>query len=771
MLSFAFAAIAILTAPVRPAASAHNDSAPVGAPVAVLYSLRGRVADSNNTPIGGVQVTLVELSRRATTDKSGDFVFTDVPAGRYTLVARRLGYAAVSDTVRIVPGQQVQVRDQFGIRPQVVLRLTRLATDIEPVVVTATRDATDVDRSPFPVQQLSGDRLQREQSFSLSGATDGLAGVHNLTTGQQIGKPVIRGLTGARVLVLDDGHRLEDYSWSDEDGPSIDARLAQRVEVIRGPASVLYGSDAIGGVVNAVPAALPDASGGNFVRSTAELTGATNNREGGLLLGAEGAHSRIGWRATAIARFAEDMETPDGKLENTKYSAVTGEAAAAYHSSRGTSTLRYARYGCECHLLEANAPAKPEGSGEEEGPERKASDDRVQYTGNYIVGKFRLEPKLQWQRHSLAEMSDELGPGGEPTGVESEVFNLLLNTTTADVLLHHGEGGKVHGTLGISGEYQTSDSRGIIPLVPDARLTSGGLFGFEQVDLGKVSLTAAARGDANSLHADANADLDLADQSRSTSAFSGDLGVIVRPISDLSLTANVGRAFRSPTLFELFANGPRLGEARYEIGDPTLDPETSLNLDGSIRWGNQRVRAEVAGFHNRIDDFIYIAPTGEQQGTLDVYRYEHALATLYGGEVSADVDPTRMLTLRARYDLVRGTNEDTDEPLPLMPPPRTTLEAELHGAALGWADHAHAGLDVEINAKQTHLGPFDTATDGYTILGLDAGIARRLGSRPIRFDIRVRNLTDKAYKSFLSRYKSFALDPGRNVLIRLGMDF
>jgi iron complex outermembrane receptor protein/hemoglobin/transferrin/lactoferrin receptor protein len=196
-----------------------------------------------------------------------------------------------------------------------------------------------------------------------------------------------------------------------------------------------------------------------------------------------------------------------------------------------------------------------------------------------------------------------------------------------------------------------------------------------------------------------------------------------------------------------------------------------LNLDGSIRWGNQRVRAEVAGFHNRIEDFIYIAPTGEQQGTLQVYRYEHALATLYGGEVSADVDPVRMLTLRARYDMVRGTNEDTNEPLPLIPPPRTTLEAELHGVALGWADNAHAGVDVEINAKQTHLGQFDTATDGYTLLGLEAGIARRLGSRPIRFDIRVRNLTDKAYKSFLSRYKSFALDPGRNVLLRLSMDF
>jgi hypothetical protein len=188
------------------------------------------------------------------------------------------------------------------------------------------------------------------------------------------------------------------------------------------------------------------------------------------------------------------MTTPDGKLENTKYAAVTGAAAAAYQASRGTSTLRYARYGCECHLLEANEPPKPDAGEEGGGPERKASDDRVQFTGNYVAGRFRLGPKLQWQRHSLAEVSDELGPGGAPTGVETEVFNLLLNTTTADLLLHHGEEGQVHGTLGITGEYQTSDSRGIIPLVPDARLTAGGVFGFEQVDLGRVSIVAGARG-------------------------------------------------------------------------------------------------------------------------------------------------------------------------------------------------------------------------------------------------------------------------------------
>ncbi|HUQ83757.1 MAG TPA: TonB-dependent receptor [Gemmatimonadaceae bacterium] len=724
-------------------------------------SIRGRVADSTGKPLVSAKVTLVELGRVASTDANGAFVLANVPAGRYTVVARRLGYSSASRVVSVADGERAVVE----------LRLPMIMGDLEPVVVTATRDAIDVRQSPLPVSELAGDRLHREQSVSLASAIDRLPGVHGLTTGQQIGKPVIRGLSGSRVLVLDNGHRLEDYSWSDEDGPSVAARLAQRVEVIRGPASVLYGSDAIGGVVNVIPAALPDATAGRFTRTMAELSGASNNREAGVLLGAEGARSRIGWRATGIARLAEDLTTPDGKLENTKFSSVSGDAALGLHSSRGTSAVRYARYGGEFRLLEANEPPRPPGAEEEEeGPERKLSDDRVQFTGNYMLPKFRLEPKLQWQRHQLAEMSDELGPGGAPTGVETEVFNLLLNTLSADVLAHHAVG-RMHGTLGVTGEYQTSDSRGLIPLVPDARVTSVGAFGFEQVDVGSLSIVAGLRGDSRSLSSDANADLGLNDQSRHASALSGDIGVVLHPTTDLAMTANVGRAWRAPTLFELFANGPRLGEARYEIGDATLDPETSLNLDGSLRWSAHRVRAEVAGFRNRINDFIYVAPTGQQQGNLQVYRYQHALATLTGGELSADVDATNLLTLRGRYDFVKGTNEDADVPLPLIPPHRTTLEADVHSATLGWAEQAYAGVDVEITSEQTRLGQFDTPTDGYTLLGLDAGIARHIGSHPFRLDVRVRNLTDKRYASFLSRYKAFAPDPGRNILVRLSTEF
>src|SRR2546427_215714 len=179
-------------------------------------------------------------------------------------------------------------------------------------------------------------------------------------TGPVHGRRAPRGLGGARVLALVNGSRLEDYSWSDEDGPSVDPRLAERIEVIRGPASVLYGSDALGGVVNVIPAELPDANGGPaFARSGLELSGATNNAELGGALRVEGASGRLGWRATAIGRHAADLHTPAGELDNTGFGALSGEAAVGLRGSRGGAALRYARYGGEVKLLEANGPPVP----------------------------------------------------------------------------------------------------------------------------------------------------------------------------------------------------------------------------------------------------------------------------------------------------------------------------------------------------------------------------------------------------------------------------
>lgn len=723
-------------------------------------TLSGRVADPDGHAVAGATVVVVELHRVALTQTDGRFRFADIPPGRYTLTVRGLGFAPLARQVS-VPGATT-----------LDLTLERTSVWVEPVTVTATRTPIDVLSSPLPTEALSEDRLRRAQSVSLAHALAELPGINALTTGQQIGKPVIRGLSGPRVLVLEDGSRLEDYSWSDEDGPSVDARLAQRVEVIRGPASVLYGSDALGGVVNVIPEELPDANGGpRAMRTSFETSGASNNAELEGAARVEGASGGWGWRLFGIGRFASSLHTPAGELDNTGFSSISGEAAVGKRGARGNTTLRYTRYGGEFKLLEAEGPA----TGETGGPERKLSDARVQLAGDYHLGGVRLETKAQWQRHSLIEVSDTgTGSGGAP--LEGTAFDLLLNTLTLDVLAHHTVGTRIRGTLGASGFYQTNDTRGRIPLVPDARARSAAVFVFEEAGLGRMSVLAGGRVDLRRLTADSNAMLRLSAQTRDYTAFSGNVGLVYR-VGAAALTANLGRAWRAPTLFELFSNGPHLGEARYEIGDAGLKPEAGTNVDVGVRWRGARFRVELAGYRNAIERFMYITPTDSvvtvstsPPDSLRVYRYQQADARLLGGEAAVEVEVAAPLTLHARADAVRGTNRATGDPLPLVPPARAALGAELHHDRAGrWADRAYAGAEVEVVTRQTRLNPLDIPTGGYTLLNLSAGFVRPLFGRACHVDLAVRNATNVSYRSFLSRYKEFALDPGRNVVLRISL--
>jgi len=719
-------------------------------------TLSGRVTDADGNAVAAATVLVTELHRVALSQADGTFGFADIPAGRYTVTVRGLGFAPLAQAVAVAGHTTLDAA------------LRRTSVWVEPITVTATRAPLDAALSPLPTASLSEDRLRREQSVSLAHSLAQLPGVNALATGQQIGKPVIRGLAGPRVLVLEDGSRLEDYSWSDEDGPSVDARLAQRVEVIRGPASVLYGSDALGGVVNVIPEELPDANRGpRRMRTGFELAGASNNAELEAAARVEGAAGAWGWRLFGVGRFASSLHTPAGELDNTGFSALSGEAAVGTRSARGSTTLRYTRYGGEFKLLEAEGPA----AGETGGPERKLSDNRVQLAGDYLVGGVRLETKAQWQLHSLIEVSDTgVSPGGQP--LEGTAFDLLLNTFTLDVLAHHTPGKRVSGTLGVWGLAQSNDTRGRIPLVPDARIGSGAVFAFERAALGRVSVSVGGRVDVRRLTSDANATLGLAAATRDYTALSGNAGVVYRPAPSLALTANLGRAWRAPTLFELFSNGPHLGEARYEIGDQTLKPEAGTNADVGMRWQRARVRVELAGYRNAVGRFIYITPTDSfvhvtPTDSLRVYRYAQADARLLGAEAGVEAEVATPLTVRARVDAVRGTNRATSEPLPLVPPARGALGAELHGAALGWADRAYVGAEVETATRQTRLNPLDVATTGYTLLNLSAGIERPLLGRDAHIDLAVRNLTNVSYRSFLSRYKEFALDPGRNITLRV----
>src|SRR5215475_8432269 len=423
----------------------------------------GRVLDRAGAPVAGATVTLVELHRATTSDESGRFRFAGIPRGSFTLSARRIAYASGAATVIVADAAAT-----------VDVILPSGAQRIEPVNVTATRAPTSPLTAPLSTSVLTGDQVDREGGVSLAHSVSTLSGVRNVSTGQEIGKPMIRGLFGPRILVLADGSRLEDYSWSEEDGPSIDARIAQRIEVIRGPASVLYGSEALSGVVNVVPADLPYSPDGTKQRREAiEVYGASNNVEMGGALMAEGSQSRFGWRAMGTGRFSLNYQTPNGEVPNSSFWAFNGEGAFGIRGDHGNTTFRAAHYGGEFHLLESTGPevADPEG-----GPVRQVLDDRLQMTNDYLTHGIRFETKAQFQRHSLAEVSDDcVPPPGQTTCTpvkDQQAFGLVLNTGTIDFLAHHAVGDALTGTVGVSGMYQSSSSSGPIFIVPSATINS-----------------------------------------------------------------------------------------------------------------------------------------------------------------------------------------------------------------------------------------------------------------------------------------------------------
>lgn len=760
----------------------HRNATAAFVPLQQSIDISGDTKDAAGKPIEGVRVTIAELGLEATTNADGHYKFTGLRAGRYTLAARKVGFTT---PIAVTTSASGNATHNFT--------LVRSAMLLEPVTVTATSGPSESRLSTRSIGVLHQDELRNNASISLAHSLVALPGVRSVSTGLQIGKPMIRGLYGARVLTLEDGMRLEDYSWSEEDAPSIDARLAQRVEVIRGPASVLYGSDALGGVINVIPEALPFTASGTRVRHTSvEVFGASNNFETGGSARVDGANGRVGWRASGTGRFAGSIHTPAGEVEHTGLGAATFEGAMGYRGNASNSTLRFALYGGEFQLLEANGPesnlqsngTRPfsalklaQAADSDGGPVRKLLDTRVQLVHERAVGALRLEAKAQWQRHSLMEVSDDCLPDpGQPVCSATQIadskdkpaFDLLLNTSTIDVLAHHGGSGTVHGTLGISGMYQSNDSRGPIFLVPDASISSVGAYAAEQVQAGRFTVEGSARVDHRTMNATANSQILLAtDDSRSWNSATFNAGVVAQVASAVALVGNIGTGWRAPTLFDLYSNGPHLAEARYEIGDPKMHREFAFNAEAGVRASRPHLQAEVTAFQSTIDNYIYTSPTQQQMSGLPLFRHVQTDARLRGLEASAQLEVATPVTLHGRVDVVEGENTITNLPLPLIPPRRVAIGATYHVPAAAWLKHLSLHGEVEAIARQSRLDVNDLATDGYTLVNLDADAEHMFGKREVRFDLRVRNAGNAAYRDFLSRYKQFALDPGRNIALRI----
>ncbi|HWP82044.1 MAG TPA: TonB-dependent receptor [Bacteroidota bacterium] len=713
-----------------------------------IGKITGIVRDGETgQPLVGVNILMPALKRGTTTDTEGRYSFDNLHEGVYTLRFSYLGYATATFTV-VIEDRDVELN--------VVLQPSIL--QLPSITVTGKPQATDILSSTQSTDVLEEHEIARLRGQTIGGTLDHLPGVSVLSTGTGVAKPVIRGLSSQRVLIINDGVRQEGQQWADEHGPEIDVFQAEKIEVVRGPGSILYGSDALGGVVNVVYPDLHVAPPGRSkLESVVSVNAFSNNDQLSGALGLSGAIGRFGYRGNISMRDAGDIRTPRGILFNSGSEELNGSGTIGYTGESGFFNATYTRFSTKLRFHED--PILDPGAT----PYQQITHDKLNFHSNVSLEGLRLESHGGWQKNVRQEFEEDIA--ADPA------LELVTSTYTFDAKGHHRPFGPVFGTVGLSMMRQNFDSRRQEKLIPNSKALNLAAFLYEEFNLEPISFSGGIRFDSRSLDVEESAELNVQAQERSYTALSGSIGATYRPLESFAIIASYANGWRAPTAFELFADGVHEGTATYEVGLATLLPERSSNVDLSLRYVAPSLVAQMTVYRNRIIDYIYAAPTGliDSASTFPIYQYRQADATLIGGELSLKAQLASWWQLHITADVVRGENNETKNPLPRIPAPKVYIETQFQLEALGPLHHPHLNVRIRSVGKQSRVDLQETPTAGYALFDLSAGFEFELASRMTAVHLGIDNLFDRAYVDHLNRYKSYALNPGRNLTARITM--
>lgn len=642
------------------------------------------------------------------------------------------------------------------------------------------------------VTVLQGEEKARRERMTLGETLSAIPGVASLSTGGQVGKPVIRGLSGNQIRILSNGIGVDYQQYGERHPPTIDPFLSERIEVVRGASSLLYGSGALGGAIDVQAPAFEFTTDGS-----ASLSGETlfsyrsANAQWDAGAKARASTARLSVDGGIVRRAGANLQTPNvataaesgdrraprftGELPYTDFDQFNGQFGLGYRSSFGDLGLRYTGWSNENNFL------LPDGSG----IGLRLRNDELQLTHDWSMNDtWRLKPTLSWQ-HNLREANKA---GNPRRNLFDGTVELEFDQYTARLDVLHGPLGPFDGgTLGLEYQQKSQYSRGRTVLEPGGDVTNLALFAFEERAFGPLTIQAGLRHDWHETIGDANkttAPTPFSGRDHHRHAvMSGSVGGVYRVTDHLALAANLGRGFRAPTLFELYADGVHGGVAAIQEGNPELAPERSLNTDLSVRWQSARWLANTTVYRNRIDDYIYLWDTGEIRQKLPVFVYRQDDALLTGVEFETRWQATDQLELALVADLVQGENQRTGQDLPLLPAASVRPEVTWRWSDRGWLHDPYLRLGLRYSAAKDAVPgepfsqfdrlPFGTAsTDAYTLADLDLGFAfRAFGNQRAQVDLAVRNLLDEDYRDFLDTYKGYALSPGRDIQLSVRLLF
>ena len=636
---------------------------------------------------------------------------------------------------------------------------------LQEITVTGLTGKTRANHSPSPISVVAPRELMETSSTNIIDAVASQPGVAQITTGSGISKPVIRGLGYNRIVTVNDGIRQEGQQWGDEHGIEVDAQTVHSVEILKGPASLMYGSDAMAGVL--VLHEQPIMPQGQM-RATVGGEYQTNNRLWDYSVDFAGNKSGIVWNWRWSQKDAGEYKNKrDGKVWGSQFREQALTGMLGLNRRWGYSHLKFSTYHITPGLVEGE---RDEATGDLLRSEayQKIYHTKVVSDNSFILGDGSLKAVIGYQQNRRKEFEGEEEPG----------LYFRLHTINYDV--HYVMANDFwQFATGVSGMWQHSENLGEEFLIPSYRLFDIGAFASVTRNFEHWTLSGGLRFDHRHLHSYAleeEGEERFTDFSRNFKGLTGSIGAIYRITSQWNMRLNLSHGFRAPNLSELGSNGEHEGTFRYEIGHHDLSPEHSWQLDLGIDYSSSILSAQLSLFANHIDNYIFLQRLSDASNE---YQYMAGDARLWGGEVSVDLHPVEPLHFQNSFSYVNAVqlHQSSDSRyLPFTPAPRwnSTLRYDItHSGRV--LNNTYLSLGLTCYLRQDHVhraNDTETETPSYTLVNLSAGTdVKWKGKRVASVFLSAANLFDRVYQSHLSRLKYAdgpgICDMGRNITIKL----
>lgn len=773
-------------------------------------NLSGKITNHKGEPIIGVTIYFPALKTGAITDISGIYTLENLPKRNMLVQITAMGYKMIIENIDL---KSIIQKD---------FELTESVVEINEVVVTGQSGTTQMKIIPTPMSIITQKELQQHSSTNLIDAISSQPGVSQITTGSGISKPVIRGLGYNRVVVVNDGVRQEGQQWGDEHGIEIDENEVNRVEILKGPASLMYGSDAMAGVISFFSS--PILSQGK-TKLNALANYQTNNGLMAYSINFAGHKNVFVWDIRYSNKQAHAYQNKqDGYVYNSGFSENAVSGLFGISSWWGYSHLTLSTYQLTPGIVEGKRDSitgqfiKPIALGNgKQGeviatqtdfmsynhlmPYQQVQHYKAVWNNNIMIGEGSVKATLGYQQNRRQEFADVLTPNN---------YGLYFQLHTINYDVHYllPETNGYEFSFGTNGMYQNSLNKGTEFLVPEYRLFDAGLFFIGKKTFGKLNISGGLRYDNRSETADP---LYLNSNGAKTTSFdpssnqrfvgfsnnfdgiSGSLGASYQLSENWNSKLNLSRGFRAPNISELASNGVHEGTMRFEIGDANLKPESSLQVDYELGYNSEHVSTKVNLFANNISNYIYSRKISSVMGGDSItdgvasYKFASGNAVLLGGEAYIDIHPHPLDWLHFENSLsyvnAQLKNQlDSTKYLPQTPATKWKSDLRADIDQLGTSfKNAYISLVVEHYLKQDQIySAFNTETftPAYTLLNASIGGELFVSKRSIcSLYIIGNNLADVVYQSHLSRLKYASVNNltgktgvynmGRNISIKV----